>query len=206
MIVAMDSNRVIGYQNGFPANWNAPGDLKRFKEITLNKCVIMGRKTYESIKKPLIDRYNIIISSSLQLTDYQNLVCVKTPKEALERAKNTIHLSRFLAQQKTFTLKNNVLDHEIMICGGGTIYKEFLELTDKLYLTIVNGEHQGDTFFPEINFDQWDLIETKELLTHSYLTYQRKIPMYPSIFPSEDLDKVNAALNDDEELSKEEKG
>lgn len=117
-------NRVIGKKGGLP--WYIPEELKRFKEITMGHPIIMGRKTYESIGKALPGRTNIIITSSPNYTA-QGCIVVHSLDEALQRARAD----------------------EVFIIGGGEIYKQALPKADKLYLTKIDTEIEGDTFFPD---------------------------------------------------------
>lgn len=146
IIVAMSKNRVIGDSNKLI--WSLPTDLKRFKKLTSGSTVVMGRKTYESIGKPLPNRRNIIITRDI---NYQADRCDIV----------------------------NSLDEAILLCGsdcfiigGGEIYKESMEIADKLYLTLVHDEFEGDTYFPEIDKSWVKLIredfETDETHKHKY--------------------------------------
>lgn len=127
MIAAMANNRVIGADNAMP--WHLPADLAHFKRITLGKPVIMGRKTYESIGRALPGRLNIVITrdSNYSLSD---ATVVTSPEAALALA----------CEQDT---------NEVMIIGGGNIYKQFLPQATTLYLTFIDLEVAGDTQFPD---------------------------------------------------------
>lgn len=141
MIAAMAENRVIGADNDMP--WHLPADLKHFKQTTLGKPVIMGRKTYESIGKALPGRLNIVISTR---ADYEldDAVVVSTPEAALQRAK-----------QETV--------EEIMVIGGGTIYALFLPLATRLYLTEIDLCVEGDTQFPDYQADaKWSVVDSQQ--------------------------------------------
>jgi len=128
IIVAMANNRVIGKDNDMP--WGRlPVDLKHFKEITNGNPVIMGRKTYESIGKPLPNRTNIIISRNKDLK-INGVSVVSSLDEAIEVA-------------------NFENPKEIFIIGGGNIYNQSINIIDKLYLTLIDLEIDGDTFFPD---------------------------------------------------------
>jgi len=136
LIAAMDNNRGIGKDNSIP--WHIPEDFKRVKELTTKHPIIMGRKTFESIGKPLPDRANIIISRNPAryhqlVEDFDNFVSCNSLEEAIKIAKKS---------------EGN---DEIFIFGGGQIFQEALEkgIVDKLYLTIIDGEYKADTFFPE---------------------------------------------------------
>jgi dihydrofolate reductase len=135
LIVAMAENRVIGRNNQLP--WRIPADLRHFKALTLGKPVIMGRKTYESIGRPLPGRDNIVISAD---SGYQAEGCqvVHSVEQALEAAGSC---------------------EEAMIIGGANLYRQTLENADRLYLTLVKAEPEGDTWFPEIELQQWREIE-----------------------------------------------
>lgn len=128
IIVAMAKNRVIGTENRLP--WNIPDELKRFKEITLGHPIIMGRKTHQSIGRVLPGRENLIVTRDQDFKVDGGIV-VHSLKEAIEKA------------------QTEPGSDEIFIIGGGEIYKQALPLTDKLYLTIIDKEFEGDTYFPD---------------------------------------------------------
>lgn len=132
IISAVAKNYAIGIDNGLLCH--IPGDLKRFKDLTLNHNVIMGRKTFESLPYgPLPMRKNIVISD--------------IPEDFIEGC--------YVAEsiQDAFDIARN--DKEVFIIGGGSIYKQTIDKADRLYLTWINKELEGDTFFPEIDFKQW---------------------------------------------------
>lgn len=131
----MAKNRVIGKDNKMP--WHLPADLKHFKAVTMSKPIIMGRKTYESIGRPLPGRMNIVISRN---PDYQLQDC-----ETATSLQTAIDLVAGV--------------DEIMIIGGGSLYSQALPLADKLYLTFIDLEVDGDTFFPE--YEQLELQQIK---------------------------------------------
>lgn len=133
MIAAMANNRVIGANNAMP--WHLPADLKHFKKVTLGKPIVMGRKTYESIGKALPGRLNIVISSASDYT-LDDATVVNSCEQAVQVA------TEHLAQQTSQT-------PELMIIGGGTIYKHFLPLCHRLYLTHIDLTVNGDTYFPD---------------------------------------------------------
>ncbi len=131
IMVAMDKNRVIGINNTLP--WHLPADLQHFKKTTMGKPIVMGRKTYESIGKPLPGRRNIILTRQ---SDYQAAGC------------------------DIFTDIENLLDNlanesEVMIIGGAEIFKRVLPITQRLYLTLIDHEFAGDTFFPQWHANEW---------------------------------------------------
>lgn len=132
IIAAIGKNRELGKDNKLL--WHIPDDFKRFKEITSGHPVIMGRKTYESIGKPLPDRTNIIITRD---ANYKVGGCLVT--HSLEKAIE-------IAQSSIAKAKKG---KEIFIIGGGQIYQQAIDIADKLYLTIVEGKYSADTFFPE---------------------------------------------------------
>jgi dihydrofolate reductase len=133
MIAAMANNRVIGADNAMP--WHLPADLKHFKKITLGKPIIMGRKTYVSIGKALPGRLNIVVSSDVNLA-----LADATVVHSCEQAINIA--SKHCSKQEGDT-------PEVMIIGGGTIYKHFLEFCHRLYLTQIELDADGDTYFPD---------------------------------------------------------
>ena len=153
LIVAMASNRVIGNKGDIP--WKIPGEQKMFKKITLGHTVIMGRKTYESLGRPLPERTNIVITRQ---TDYQAPGCA------------IVHdLAAAIAACSPD-------EEEAFICGGGQLYHESIDLAHKIYLTVLPREIPGDTFFPEIVKTEFamttsDLIEGSE--PYNFYIYER---------------------------------
>ena len=158
MIAAMTDERVIGIENRLP--WKLPNDMKWFRQHTLGKPIIMGRKTFESFgSKPLPDRTNIIITrdESYQAKDS---VVVHSIEEALQAAGDV---------------------GEVMIIGGASFYEQMLPRADRLYLTFVHKKIVGDAWFPEIDFSQWQEVERidnevdeKNPYTHSFVILDRK--------------------------------
>ncbi|WLS78313.1 type 3 dihydrofolate reductase [Erwinia pyri] len=130
LIAAMAADRVIGMDNAMP--WHLPADLAWFKRNTLNKPVIMGRRTWESVGRPLPDRLNIVISS--QPSTAEGVTWVASIEEALQAAGEA---------------------EEVMVIGGGRIYEQFLAQADKLYLTHIDAEVVGDTTFPDFEPEEW---------------------------------------------------
>jgi len=139
LIVAMASNRAIGLDNKMP--WHLSADLKKFKQITMGSPILMGRKTYESIGRPLPGRTNIIISRNPQ---YQQTGCLVF---------NTIDEAIASCQQHA----------EIFVIGGATFYQSMLPVADKLYLTEIKQAFDADTFFPEINRAEWKEISRENI-------------------------------------------
>ncbi len=134
IIVAMDDNQLIGKDNALP--WHLPADLGYFKKTTTGKTVLMGRKTYESIGRPLPNRRNVIVSRNV---DFQAKGCevVGSINAALELAKN---------------------DDEVMIMGGASFYEQMLPDVDRLYITQIEGKYEGDAHFPI--FDRSEFAES----------------------------------------------
>jgi dihydrofolate reductase len=145
LIVAMARNRVIGKDNTMP--WHLPEDLRYFKRVTLGKPVIMGRNTYESIGKPLVQRPNIIVSRN---PDYR--VDGATVVQSLDAA---LALGAAL-------LRDAGPDSELMIIGGAQIYAQALPLAQRLYLTEVHAEPAGDASFPQFDRSQWQEVAREE--------------------------------------------
>jgi dihydrofolate reductase len=130
----MAKNRVIGKENAMP--WHLPADLAHFKRVTMGKPVIMGRRTYESIGRPLPGRKNIVIS---RRSDYspEGCVIVNSVEAAIAQANH----------------------EEVMIIGGGQLYAEMLPHADRLYLTLIDAELEGDTRFPDYTIYDWKEID-----------------------------------------------
>ena len=137
-IVAMASNRVIGNRGDIP--WKIPGEQKMFKEITLGHTIIMGRKTYESIGRPLPGRTNIIITRQ---SDYQAEGCIVV--HDLDSAFQSCPSG----------------ENEAFICGGGQLYHEAMPTTDRIYLTVLPREVDGDTYFPEIPETEFKIVKSE---------------------------------------------
>jgi dihydrofolate reductase len=133
MIWAMAENRVIGAEGGLP--WRLPGELAYFRAMTLGKPVIMGRKTYASLRKPLPGRTNIVITRDPEFTAPERVWVVGSVEEALARGRDKAR-------------EDGVA--EVMVIGGATIYEACLPLADRLYLTEIHGTPEGDTFFPPL--------------------------------------------------------
>ncbi|WP_431225619.1 type 3 dihydrofolate reductase [Serratia sp. L9] len=148
LIAALAADRVIGMENAMP--WHLPADLAWFKRNTLNKPVIMGRKTFESIGRPLPGRHNIVLSS--QPGTEAGVSWVTSLEDALAVAGDA---------------------EEIMVMGGGRIYNQFLPKANRLYLTHIDAEVEGDTYFPDYEPDEWETSfsefhDADALNSHSY--------------------------------------
>lgn len=155
IIVAVSENNVIGINNQMP--WHIPEDLKRFKELTLNCPVIMGENTFNSLPenfRPLPKRKNIVLSYDMK--DRNGIYIARSIEESIELTEG----------RKSY------------IIGGEMVYKQFLPLVRRLELTRVHKDYEGDAFFPEVDFKEWNLINKQEGLTndgleYSFLTYDR---------------------------------
>lgn len=156
IIAAMGQNRVIGKDGDLP--WHIPEDLKWFKKVTMGKPVVMGRKTFETLNKPLPGRQNIILTGN---ADYEAAECtvVHSLEEALKAARDA---------------------QEVMICGGASVYHAALQKADKMYLTLIYDDFVGDTFFPEYDLSEWREIERTDRYQknngyeYSFVIYERK--------------------------------
>jgi len=157
IVVAMDRNRLIGADNALP--WRLPADLRRFKQITMGQPIVMGRKTHESIGKVLPGRENIVISSN---ESYRSEGCtiVDSYDSALAAAGDA---------------------DEVMVVGGATLYQQALPQTQCIYLTRVNHEFEGDTWFPELEQKDWIEIirddypaDAENPYPYSFITMERR--------------------------------
>lgn len=155
-IVAMASNRVIGANNTLP--WRLPDDLKRFKQLTMGHTLVLGRKTYESIGRPLPGRTMVVVTRQ---QDYapEGVKVARSVDEALTLAAG---------------------DSEVFIAGGAELYAQTMDRIERLYLTRIEREFPGDTYFPELDLSGWRLIEGEHHcpdsatdLPYSFLTYER---------------------------------
>ncbi len=157
IIVAFAENRVIGKDNQLI--WRLPNDLKRFKSLTSGNTIVMGRKTFESIGHPLPNRENIVLTRDKKWT-HEGIIVFNTKKDVLDYIKSKEH---------------------IFIIGGAEIYNLFLDDSDELQITYVEDEIDGDTYFPSIDYDRWNLIsefsynkDEKHEFPYKYITYRRK--------------------------------
>ena len=149
LIAAIGKNRELGYKNHLI--WNIPEDLKFFKNKTLNHIVVMGKNTYLSLPKKLANRHNIVISKSLVIDD-PDIEVIPSCDIFLEKYKN--------------------FDEEIFIIGGESVYKYFINIADRMYLTIINDSSKSDVYFPEFNNSDWNI---EELDSNNYkgILYKR---------------------------------
>lgn len=153
LIAAMSKNRVIGNDNSLI--WKLPADMKRFKEITTGKSVIMGRKTYESIGRPLPNRRNIIITRN-ESYSVDGCEVVSSLEKAIE-----------------------ICNSDAIIIGGGEIYSQSLPIADRIHLTIIHENFEGDTYFPELG-EEWAKVsredhqpDEKNQHKYSFIDYER---------------------------------
>jgi dihydrofolate reductase len=157
-IVAKAKNNIIGKDNDLP--WHLPGDLKWFKNKTLNRHVIMGRKSFESLPGILPNRVHVVITRD-QSYFHSNIVVKHSIDEALAYA-------------------HQEGEDEVFILGGGIIYSQTQDLWQRLYLTEVDAEPEGDTYFPEVNYDQFKLAfdehhkaDEKNQYSYTFKIYER---------------------------------
>jgi dihydrofolate reductase len=158
IIVAIAENLAIGKDNDLL--WHIPGDLKRFKQFTTSRTVIMGKRTFYSLpRRPLPNRRNLVITD--------------IPGETIDGCEMAYSIEDAVA--KCDQLAEN------FVIGGASVYRQFLPLADRLYLTRVHKSFEGDVFFPEINPEEWELISKEDLpvddelgFAWSYENYQRR--------------------------------
>ena len=156
LIAAMDKNRLIGKNNKLP--WHLPADLMHFKTVTMGKPILMGRKTYDSIGRPLPGRQNIILTRGD--VEIEGVTVVNSIDEAIAAAGDV---------------------EEVMVIGGSSIYDLVLPKVQRMYLSFVEGVFEGDAWFPEFNESEWEITETKtqapdEKNAHAcrFVTYTKK--------------------------------
>jgi dihydrofolate reductase len=159
LIAAVAKNGVIGNAGKIP--WHLPDDMRHFRETTLHHSVIMGRKTYESMGRPLPERNNIVVTRQ---ESYETSGCtvVHTLEDALKAA------------------RQEGID-EVFIIGGSELYREAMPIADRLYITSIDEEFEGDTLFPEINSFEWKkvseekgVVDKKNPHPHAFLVLERK--------------------------------
>lgn len=159
LIAAATENNVIGKDNDLP--WHLPDDMKFFVQTTRGHHILMGRKNLESFGKLLPKRTNIILTRDTSFT-YEGAVIFHNLKEAFQFAENNG-------------------EDELMVIGGGEIYKQALPHADRIYLTRIHTEIEGDTFFPEINQKEWEVVheeyhpkDEKHQYDFTFFTFERK--------------------------------
>jgi dihydrofolate reductase len=157
-IVARSANNVIGIDNDLP--WRLPGDLRWFKEKTLNRHIIMGRQSFESLPRALPKRVNIVVTRDLSFYRSDCII-----RHSLDEALAFAHAAG---------------EKEAFIIGGGTVYEQTKNLWHRLYITDVDASLDGDTFFPDISLDEYNLIkeephkaDEKNLYSYTFRVYER---------------------------------
>ncbi|PLX65740.1 MAG: dihydrofolate reductase [Denitrovibrio sp.] len=150
LIVAMTKSRVIGKGNSMP--WHLPDDLKLFKAKTSGHIIAMGRKTYESIGRPLPNRENFVISRSAE--SIEGCRVFHSAAECIEAAKD--------------------YDKKLFFIGGGQIYAEAVSFVDEMHISYVKNEFDGDTYFPDFDLNEWEVAETVDHEDFTYVRYIRK--------------------------------
>ncbi|KQX51689.1 dihydrofolate reductase [Paenibacillus sp. Root444D2] len=155
-IFAMDRNRAIGVNNKLP--WHLPGDLKFFKTVTMGHPILMGRKTYESIGKPLPGRRNIILTQNAQF-HAEGCEVIHSVQEAVDGFR----------------------DQELFVIGGAEIFRLFTSVVDRMYITHIEHEFEADTFMTELDLSEWTLVSSeqgerneKNPYEYYFRIYQRK--------------------------------
>jgi dihydrofolate reductase len=153
LIVAFSENRAIGKDNDLL--WYLPEDLKRFKTLTINKPIIMGRKTFESLPHKLPNRKHIVITRDVNYKiDDEDIIITNSLNEVIN----------------TDIIKES---EESFIIGGGEIYKQSIDLVDNMYITVVKGEYEADTFFPEYNLSEWEVVESQYFNEYSFFKLKK---------------------------------
>lgn len=156
-IAAVAANGVIGSNNELP--WRLPAEMRYFTQNTIGKPVLMGRKTFESLPKPLKDRTNVILSRTLEEAP-EGCVLVRTIDEAIEK----------------------YADDELMVIGGADIYSQMFGVADRLLITEIDHSFEGDAFFPEFDREDWKLIsrspgvqDEKNVWPYTFCVYERTV-------------------------------
>ena len=158
-VVALSNNNVIGVNNSLP--WNLKTDLAHFKNYTSNKIIVMGRKTYESIGRPLPNRINLIVSNTIKEINGAELF--KSTEDAINKAKELCI--------------NKNLD-EIIIIGGGYLFRDTLSITNKLVLTKVDCDIEGDGFYPDVDINEWEKLSSEHFTKDSDNDYDFTVITY----------------------------
>ena len=159
-LVALSKNFVIGVDNDLP--WKLKKDLQHFSSYTQNKAIVMGRKTYESIGRPLPNRKNIVISSTLNAQE--GIEIVSSLDQGIQ-----------VASQWN---KDNAKSEEIVLIGGGYVFEESKDIVNKLVLTRVECEIVGDVFYPQINLDYWKKVSSEAFEQDNENEYNFKVEIF----------------------------
>ncbi len=155
IISAIASNNVIGRSKG-EMPWHVPEEFKHFKQTTLGSPVLMGRKTFKTLEKPLKDRENIVITRNKNFTVQYNEIVVKNSlNEAIEYCK----------QKK---------EEKIFIIGGGEIYRQAISIADEMILSYMKFDAEGDVYFPEIDENEWKIISREDREKFEIVHYKKK--------------------------------
>jgi dihydrofolate reductase len=158
IIAAVSDDWGIGKENELL--WHLPEDLKRFRQLTLGKCVIMGKRTWESLpRRPLPGRYNIVITD--------------VPGECIDCS-----MTAYSIEDAVTKCDNS---QEVFVIGGGSVYRQFMPVADRLYITHVHRKAEADVWFPRIDMRKWKVIEKQECISqdekeipYSYVIYERR--------------------------------
>lgn len=159
IIAAVADNYAIGKSNNLP--WHLPADLKHFKELTTGQTIVMGKRTFESLPSgPLPNRKNIVLTSIMSEGVNEGYFEADSLEDALELCENVDH---------------------VFIIGGATVYKQCIDKVDSMYITWVHSEFNADTYFPEINFEEWNEVsrvdhpaDEKNQYAYSFCEYTKK--------------------------------
>lgn len=162
ILAAMARNRVIGQENRLP--WHLPADLKHFKSLTMGHPIVMGRKTYESIGRPLPGRTNIILTHQ-ETFEVPGAIVVHSIESALQKCR-----------------ENNAVQHESFIIGGENLYRQTLPYCQRLYITEIQKDFDGDAFFPEFDSNEWQetqrdqhFSEGNDIFEYHFVIFDRKM-------------------------------
>lgn len=153
LIVAHDKNNAIGHRNWMP--WNLPEDLKHFRSTTLHSKIVMGRTTFDAMKKPLANRKTYVVTRN------QNYIYEHVDVEVVHDLVPLLH--EFKNKEET-----------LFICGGADIYRQALPFVDEMWISLVEGEHEADTYFPTYEPSAFDLQSSEEKEGFHILHYRRK--------------------------------
>jgi len=150
IIVAVSENGVIGKNNKLP--WDIQEEFNLFQNITKDATIIMGRKTYDSIGRGMLNRKNIVVSTTH--TSLPGVEVVSSIGNALAKAQ--------------------LYHKDIFVIGGSDIYKEFFALADTMFISYIKGNYEGDTYFPEFDDTLWEITETREFEEFTFVKYEKK--------------------------------
>lgn len=172
MMLAMDNNKLIGKGNAMP--WHIPGEMAYFKSVTMGKPIIMGRKTFDSIGKPLPGRPNFVVTRNADWSADGVYTCTSL----LDAIDGAVRFYKAL-DAKSAESGADATPHEVMVIGGAGLCRDAMPMTERIYLTHIDHEYEGDIWFDSFEWDDWQVTSKKDM-QHEGLAYAYYVLDRPS--------------------------